>query len=249
MKKSIFSLLLTVALLLSLFVIPRAEGPEIHIILSLEDYENCEFLECDVSPVIVDDYTLIPLRALAEKLGFTVEWFDEDKTVYIKKDSDVLMLTVDMKIAGVNGKAVEIPVAPQIINDRAMMPLRFVAEYFNKKVVFNGDGEVKYIWISDYDYLPEEDLVVDDNYNEMGDADPFYSLKQDGETTKGIRIGSPLSQVTTAYGNDAMIEITSSGYTHVTYYTLGIPDSGARGAFYFNFKNNILVSAEVQLPN
>ncbi len=249
MKKSIFSLFLTVALLLSLLVVPQAASPEIRIILSLEDYENCEFLECDVSPVIVDDYTLIPLRALAEKLGFTVEWYDEDKTVYIKKDSDVLMLTVDMKIAGVNGKAVEIPVAPQIINDRAMMPLRFVAEYFDKKVVFDGNGAVKYIWISDYEYLPEEDLTVDHNYNEMGGTETFYSLKQEGKTEKGIRIGSELSEVTTAYGNDALIEITSSGYTHVTYYTLGMPDSGSRGAFYFNFKNNILVSAEIQLPN
>lgn len=249
MKKNILSLLLVTLLLCSSLVLPVSADNDIRIILSLDSYDNCEFLECDVSPVIVDGYTLIPLRALAEKLGFTVEWFAEDQTVYVRKGSDILMLTVDMKIAGVNGSPVEIPVAPKIVNDRAMLPLRFIAEYFNKKVIFNGEGDVKYIWITDFDYLQTNELNIDDNYRVMGETEPFYSLKQNGATNKGIRIGCALSDVTSAYGNNAKIEINTSGYTCLTYYTLGIPNSGARGAFHFNFKNNILVSAEIELPN
>ncbi|MBU5450915.1 copper amine oxidase N-terminal domain-containing protein [Acetivibrio sp. MSJd-27] len=249
MKKKVISLLLTTLLLCSFFAFPAAADNDIRIILSLGSYDNCEFLECDVPPVIVDGYTLIPLRALAEKLGFTVEWFAEDQTVYVKTDTDVLMLTIDMKIVGVNGNPVEIPVAPKIVNDRAMLPLRFIAEYFNKKVIFNGEGDVKYIWITDFDYLQNNELNIDDNYRAMGEIEPFYSLKQDGITNKGIRIGSALSDVTSAYGNNAKIEINTSGYTCLTYYTLGIPNSGSRGAMHFNFKNNILVSVEIELPN
>ncbi len=249
MKNKMLSLLLTALLLCSFFCFPAAADNDIRIVLSLGSYDNCEFLECDVSPVIIDGHTLVPLRALAEKLGFTVEWFAEDQTVYVKKDADVLMLTIDMKIAGVNGNPIEMPVAPQIVNDRAMLPLRFIAEYFNKKVYFNGEGDVKYIWITDFDYLQSNELNIDENYRAMGQTEPFYSLKQDGMTNKGVCIGNTLSDVTSAYGNDAKIEINTSGYTCLTYYTLGIPNSGARGAIHFNFKNNILVSAEIELPN
>lgn len=249
MKNKMLSLLLTALLLCSFFCFPAAADNDIRIVLSLGFYDNCEFLECDVSPVIIDGHTLVPLRALAEKLGFTVEWFAEDQTVYVKKDADVLMLTIDMKIAGVNGNPIEMPVAPQIVNDRAMLPLRFIAEYFNKKVYFNGEGDMKYIWITDFDYLQSNELNIDENYRAMGQTEPFYSLKQDGMTNKGVRIGNTLSDVTSAYGNDAKIEINTSGYTCLTYYTLGIPNSGARGAIHFNFKNNILVSAEIELPN
>ena len=249
MKKNVFALALAALLLCSFFAFPAAADTDIRIILSLDSYGNCEFLECDVSPVIIDGYTLIPLRALAEKLGFSVEWFAEDQTVYVRKGSDILMLTVDMKIAGVNGNPVEIPVAPKLVNDRAMLPLRFIAEYFNKKVHFNGEGDIKYIWITDFDYLQSNELNIDDNYRAMGEVEPFYSLKQNGVTNKGIRIGDALSDVTSAYGNNGKIEINTSGYTCLTYYTLSIPNSGARGAIHFNFKNNILVSAEIELPN
>lgn len=249
MKKNVISLTLAALLLCSFFAIPAAADNDIRIILSLDSYGGFEFLDCDVSPVIIDGHTLIPLRALAEKLGFSVEWFAEDQTVYVRKGSDILMLTVDMKIAGVNGNPVEIPVAPKLVNDRAMLPLRFIAEYFNKKVHFNGEGDIKYIWITDFDYLQNNELNIDDNYRAMGEVEPFYSLKQSGVTNKGIRVGNALSDVTSAYGNNGKIEINTSGYTCLTYYTLGIPNSGARGAFHFNFKNNTLVSAEIELPN
>ena len=249
MLKRMFSVLLATLTIGMFALFPAAAEDNIRIILSLGSYENCEFLECDVAPIIVDGYTLVPLRALAEKLGFTVEWYAEDQTVYVRTDTDTLMMTIDMKIVGVNGNPVEIPVAPQLVNDRALLPLRFIAEYFGKNVFFDGSGDVKYIWITEFDYLEQGDIVVDDNYRAMGEIEPFYSLKQDGVTSKGIRIGAPLADVTSAYGNDGKIEINSSGYTCLTYYTLGIPNSGARGAFHFNFKNNILVSAEIELPN
>ncbi len=245
-------LLVTALLISSLCLFASADEhyiakPEMKIILCLDTYDSCEYLECDVDPVIVDDYTLIPLRALAEKLDFTVEWFEEDKTVHVKKEDNLLMLTVDMKIAGVNGKAVEIPVAPMIVDDRAMLPLRFVAEYFEKKVFFDGSGDVKYIWITDFDYLTEEDLTMGTAFRKMGEDEPFYSLKQDAKTAKDIRIGCSLSQVTSAYGSNAEIDINTSGYTCLTYYTLGLPEAGMRDALHFNFKNNILVSAELEL--
>ena len=40
-------------------------------------------IELDTAPVIVDDRTLVPLRAVSEAYGMNVEWNDEERAVYI----------------------------------------------------------------------------------------------------------------------------------------------------------------------
>jgi len=42
-------------------------------------------VELDVPPLLVDDRTLVPVRAISEGLGANVEWIDETRTVIITK--------------------------------------------------------------------------------------------------------------------------------------------------------------------
>lgn len=44
---------------------------------------NNELVEFDVKPVIINGRTLIPIRAVAEKIGCTVDWDGELQVVYI----------------------------------------------------------------------------------------------------------------------------------------------------------------------
>jgi len=87
----------------------------------------------DSPPVIKNDRTLLPIRAVIEAAGGTVEWTDAEKRVDIKYKDKTVTLWIGKNIARVNGKAVMIDsqnfkVAPEIINGRTMIPLRFVAE-------------------------------------------------------------------------------------------------------------------------
>jgi len=43
-----------------------------------------QVIELDVPPQVIDDRTLVPVRAIAEGLSATVEWVDETQTVVIK---------------------------------------------------------------------------------------------------------------------------------------------------------------------
>lgn len=87
------------------------------------------------TPIIISGWnrTLVPIRAIVEKLGAAVEWNDKDKIVTIQIDNKLIKLQIGNNIAEVNGKKVSIDdtnplVKPIIMNDRTMVPLRFVAE-------------------------------------------------------------------------------------------------------------------------
>ena len=46
-----------------------------------------DVIELDVAPMLVDSRTLVPVRAISECLGYSVDWIDETNTVVINTDS------------------------------------------------------------------------------------------------------------------------------------------------------------------
>lgn len=91
------------------------------------------------APVIVKGRTLLPIRALIETMGGSVDWDANARKVTIKLKNTTIVLTIDKKQATVNGKVKEMDVAPQIINGRTMVPLRFVTEQLGCQVDWNAD--------------------------------------------------------------------------------------------------------------
>lgn len=90
-------------------------------------------------PVIVNDRTLVPLRAIFEALGADVDWNGDTKCVTAKKDGSVVSLTIGSNVMTVNGADKELDVPSQIINDRTMVPVRAISEAFGNNVNWNGD--------------------------------------------------------------------------------------------------------------
>jgi|GEM_PF-3108393 Micrococcal nuclease (thermonuclease) homologs len=78
--------------------------------------------------VLTQNRTLLPFRALFEPLGATVEWDPATRTVHATKAALSLSLTIGETVATVNGRPVSLDVPAQIIHDRTMVPVRFVAE-------------------------------------------------------------------------------------------------------------------------
>ena len=99
----------------------------------------------DVPPVIRDSRTFTPSRFVAEKLGAKVVWKEADRTVTITKNNTTIVLTIDSKTAYVNGKAVQMDVAPFIENSRTYTPSRFVAEALGAKVDWNEETRKVFI--------------------------------------------------------------------------------------------------------
>ncbi|MTV48376.1 AMIN domain-containing protein [Heliobacillus mobilis] len=94
-------------------------------------------INSDVQPVIRNDRVLVPIRAVSESLGGTVNWYSETKTAVVTKGSTVIQMTVDSKeIVGTFGRK-EIDVPAKLMNDRVFLPVRAVAELFGCTVNFD----------------------------------------------------------------------------------------------------------------
>ncbi len=90
------------------------------------------------SPVILNDRTLLPIRAVIEEIGGTVDWNGAAQEVTLKYGQDEIRLTIDSTTAHLNNEVQTLDTAPTIINDRTMLPIRFIAESFDFDVDWDG---------------------------------------------------------------------------------------------------------------
>jgi hypothetical protein len=88
----------------------------------------------DVAPYIKGSRTYVPMRYMGEALGAEVVWDDAARTVTLTKDDTTVVFTIGSTTYTVNGEAKTADVAPEITNDRTMLPARFVAEAFGAVV-------------------------------------------------------------------------------------------------------------------
>lgn len=93
----------------------------------------------NTSPVVQNGRTLVPIRAIIEAFGGTVGWENDTQTVTLNYKDDCIKLTIDSTLAYINNSSEVLDVAPQIINGRTMLPIRFVAEGFNFDVLWIED--------------------------------------------------------------------------------------------------------------
>jgi len=84
MKKFVI-LCLTVLVLVNFnLTVSNAQEPNEIKIIMVNKMLNYEYLECNVNPFLENDYTLVPLRPIAEKLGFTVEWDESNQSIKLR---------------------------------------------------------------------------------------------------------------------------------------------------------------------
>lgn len=125
----------------------------------------------DQPPVIENDRTLVPVRAIAEKLGAEVLWDDATRTATVKKDGNIVTMTIDNKIITKNGIDIEIDQPPVIRGSRTLIPARALAENLDCLVEWNPETyrvDVTTVTDEAFDtlknFLLEEGTKIDDGY-------------------------------------------------------------------------------------
>lgn len=93
----------------------------------------------DVSPQIINDRTMVPLRAIFEALGAEVSWDDSTKTAISEKSDIIVKITIGEYKLSKNGSNIEIDVPAQIVDSRTLVPVRAIAESFDCNVFWDGD--------------------------------------------------------------------------------------------------------------
>lgn len=103
------------------------------------------FVLSNVHPYIEDGRTFVPIRFIAEELGFYVKWIGEKKEVHITDGKKKVQLTIDSKDMTIDEKRLTLDVAPRIKEDRTFVPLRAIAEAFDELVDWSQEAKTVFI--------------------------------------------------------------------------------------------------------
>ena len=87
----------------------------------------------DVAPFIANNRTMLPIRFVAEALGFKVDWDHESRTVILTDKDNVVKIPVDTNKIIVNGEVYESDAKPILRNNRTTLPIGNIARALGLK--------------------------------------------------------------------------------------------------------------------
>ena len=150
-----------------------------------------EHLQFDVPPQMINNRTMVPVRAIFEALGMEIEWQPELQTIWATRGDFAIFMAIgdtEMRVGTVRytapprgGRAqlfesfsIELDVPPVIVNNRTLVPLRAISESMGATV--DWDGGTRTVTIETFstiyalifnvaDSIAEGDFVFDRTYN------------------------------------------------------------------------------------
>ncbi len=138
--KKCAALLLALALCISSFLITTTFA-NYEIKVSIDG----KYIDFDVPPQMINDRTMVPLRAIFEALDAEVSWDDPTQTVTATKDDIVVIATIGSYTMKINNTKKEMDIAPMLVDERTLVPARFVAEAFDCDVLWSEEENTVYI--------------------------------------------------------------------------------------------------------
>lgn len=100
-----------------------------------------QLVQLDAAPTIINDFTVVPLRALGDALGAVTEYDSLTQVITVKYNNKELIFIVNSRMVKVDGEWMSIDVAPTIIEGRTMIPARFVSQSFGATVEWKADTQ------------------------------------------------------------------------------------------------------------
>lgn len=156
-----------------------------------------------MDPIQLNDRVLVPAREVFEAMGAKVEWNHVIKEVVVKYKDKVICLVVNQTEATINGAEVFLDVPAKIINDKVMIPIRFVSEAMGMKVTWN--GQKREVWI-------EEPVVESDSESQKKtEIQSVIASGNGSKYTVEIYASSGMEEVqVTPLGDKLVFDIPSS---------------------------------------
>ncbi len=155
--KKIISLLLSVMFIISVPVF--AEEAPISVLL------DGQYVTFDVAPATINDRTMVPVRAIFESLGATVDWLPDSGTVLSTMGETEVRLSVNDTTLYKNGTPITLDVPAQIVGEKTLVPVRAISEAYGCQVGWNQWNRTVVI-ISDLDSVTC--MTVNDEPVSMG---------------------------------------------------------------------------------
>ena len=99
-----------------------------------------EDLSMDTAPQVTAQRVMVPIRAIAEALGADVTWEEGTNAIILERAGSTVTMTIGKTAATVNGKRVEMDVAPYADGNRTYVPARYISEFFGQTVSWDGEN-------------------------------------------------------------------------------------------------------------
>lgn len=202
-KKCISLLVIAVAVLFSIQTVMDAEPAAAANISIIIDGQT---VPSDVSPTIINDRTMVPVRVIGEYLNATVVWDNSTRTATITKGSTTLKLTEGQYSYTLNGTSNSLDVPITIIGDRTMAPLRVISEALGAGVLWTNNT----VYVSSSGTVLIQVNQVDGNVVNLRQG-PSTDYPVVGTVTSGTYLeiigvaSNGWYQIKTANGEDAYI--------------------------------------------
>lgn len=136
--KRYWAIVLVVAMLLSMSVTSAFAAPGDGLNVTFNGHQ----ISFDVAPRVENGRTLVPFRAIFEKMGASIDYNANTRTITATRGGKNISLTIGSTTATVDGKSVTLDVAPKIVDDRTLVPLRFVGEALGAAVNYDGANQM-----------------------------------------------------------------------------------------------------------
>ncbi len=130
----------------NMLMLVKQAKPAKEIIISYNDsdlYIPREFGQIFINS---DDRTMVPVRFISESLGHSVSWEQSSRTIGI---DDRIQLQIGSDQALVDGDSRQIDTKAILVDERTMVPLRFISETLGYHIDFETNAYINRILISD----------------------------------------------------------------------------------------------------
>lgn len=97
-------------------------------------------VDFDQPPIIQEGRTLVPMRAIFEAMGASVDWDGPSQTVTSTRGDVTIVMTVGSTTMTRNGQVITLEVPAQILNGRTLVPIRAISDAFGGECVWDGDA-------------------------------------------------------------------------------------------------------------
>ncbi len=119
----------------------------------------------DQQPYVKNDRVMVPVRAPMEAMGVAVSWNNTEQSATMVKGDITAVFTVGSSSYTVNGEALTMDVAPEIVVDRVAFPIRYCAEAMGGTATYNDKTKTVAIVTND---VPLTGKVIDTTVADSG---------------------------------------------------------------------------------
>jgi hypothetical protein len=143
---------------------------------------NATVKTMDVRPIIVNDRALLPIRFVANALGAEVDWTsataESPLIVHLTIHGETLSFGIGEMTPELTALGMDVPA--QIINNRTMVPLRFISEFFGAVVTWDNEAHA-----AEITFIPNGSPAQQEENGYANGDSPAIAIKPEDEEENG----------------------------------------------------------------